>query len=238
MPSLPSPQPHWEELGFSGLHSAALRGTPDFTLSPSEHRLHSCSVPALQKRGALPGPAPGVSEWKHEASGGVVVGLRAARGGVLCGPISSPTVWALPFILQGTGRLRQGAKGSHHSREGGRKRGSRLSQGRPPPSGPWAMGQGCAGGRGREDREERERGRENPDMGARPAMAGGERARAWRAVVLGAGPSGQNPVPPIAAGSRLRHGGKRRHRILSHPLLKAAFRKHRHPSDRRSGRLA
>lgn len=188
-PSLPSPQPHWEELGFSGLHSAALWGTPDFTLSPSEHRLHSCSVPALQKRGALPGPAPGVSEWKHEASGGVVVGLHAARGGVLCGPISSPTVWALPFILQGTGRLRQGAKGSHHSREGGRKRGSRLSQGRPPPSGPWATGQGCAGGRGREDREERERGRENPDMGARPAMAGGEKARAWRAVVLGAGPS-------------------------------------------------
>lgn len=179
-----------------------------------------------------------MSEWKHEASGGVVVGLHAARGGVLCGPISSPTVWALPFILQGTGRLRQGAKGSHHSREGGRKRGSRLSQGRPPPSGPWVTGQGCAGGRGREDREERERGQENPDMGARPAMAGGERARAWRAVVLGAGPSGQNPVPPIAAGSRLRHGGKRRHRILSHPLLKAAFRKHRHPSDRRSGRLA
>lgn len=195
-------------------------------------------MPALQKRGALPGPAPGVSEWKHEASGGVVVGLRAARGGVLCRLISSPTVWALPFILQGTGRLRQGAKGSHHSREGGRKRGSRLSQGRPPPSGPWATGQGCAGGRGREDREERERGQENPDMGARPAMAGGERARAWRAVVLGAGPSGQNPVPPIAAGSRLRHGGKRRHRILSRPLLKAAFRKHRHPSDRRSGRLA
>lgn len=60
-------------------------------------------------------------------------------------------------------------------------------------------------------------------MGARPAMAGGERAHAWRAVVLGAGPSGQNPVPPIAAGSRLRHGGKRRHRILSRPLLKAAF---------------
>lgn len=151
MPSLPSPQPHWEELGFSGLHSAALRGTPDFTLSPSEHRLHSCSVPALQKRGALPGPAPGVSEWKHEASGGVVVGLHAARGGVLCGPISSPTVWALPFILQGTGRLRQGAKGSHHSREGGRKRGSRLSQGRPPPSGPWVRwweGQGGPGGTG------------------------------------------------------------------------------------------
>lgn len=103
----------------------------------------------------------------------------------------------------------------------------------------WPVGdQGCAGGRGREDREERESGRENPDVGARPAMAGGERARAWRAVVLGAGASGQNPVPPVAAGSRLRHGGQRRHRILSRPLLKAAFRKHRHPSDRRSGRLA
>lgn len=55
-----------------------------------------------------------------------------------------------------------------------------------------------------------------------------ERENAWLGVVLGTGASVQNPVLPIATSSRLRHSGKLRHRIVSHPLLKADFHKHSH----------